>query len=52
MPSAPQRALQLFGIIALDVSGTTAPVRGVTVVTFRDLGAIVTDCPYVAPTPS
>ena len=52
MPSAPQRALQLYGIISLDVSGTNSPVRGVNVVAFRDLGALVTDSPYVAPPPS
>ena len=32
MPSAPQRALELYGIISLDVSGATSPVRGVNVV--------------------
>ena len=52
MPSAPQRALQLYGIISLDVSGTSSPVRGVNVVSFRDLGALVTDSPYAAPSPS
>lgn len=52
MPSAPQRALQLFGVISLDVSGTTSPVRGVTVVAFRDLGALVTETAYVAPSPT
>lgn len=52
MPSAPLRALQLYGIISLDVSGTTSPVRGVNVVAFRDLGALVTDCPYAAPAPT
>ena len=52
MPSAPPRALQLFGIISLDVSGTTSPVRGVTVVAFRDLGALVTDSAYAAPSPT
>jgi hypothetical protein len=52
VPSAPQRALQLYGIISLDVSGTSSPVRGVNVVAFRDLGALVTDSPYVAPSPS
>ena len=41
MPSAPPRGLQLFGIISLDVSGTTSPVRGVSVVAFRDVGALV-----------
>ena len=46
---APQHALQLFGIISLDVSGT-APVRGVTVVSFRDLGALVADTTYTVPT--
>ena len=49
MPSAPPRALQLYGIISLDVSGTTSPVRGVNVIAFRDLGALVTDSSYVAP---
>ena len=49
MPSAPQRALQLYGIISLDVSGTASPVRGVNVVAFRDLGALVAESPYVAP---
>ena len=52
MPSAPQRALQLYGVISLDVSGTTSPVRGVTVVAFRDLGALVTETAYVAPSPT
>ena len=52
MPSAPQRALQLFGVISLDVSGPTSPVRGVTVVAFRDLGALVSDAPYAAPAPT
>lgn len=52
MPSAPQRALQLYGIISLDVSGTSSPVRGVNVVAFRDLGAMVTESPYLAPSPS
>jgi hypothetical protein len=52
VPSAPPRALQLFGIISLDVSGTTSPVRGVTVVAFRDLGALVTDSAYAAPSPT
>jgi len=46
---APQRALQLFGIISLDVSGT-APVRGVSIVSFRDLGALVADTTYTVPT--
>jgi hypothetical protein len=48
---APQRALQLFGIISLDVSGT-APVRGVSIVSFRDLGALVADTTYTVPTAS
>ena len=52
MPPAPQRALQLFGIISLDVSGTSSPVRGVTVVAFRDLGALVMETAYSAPSPS
>ena len=52
MPSAPIRALQLYGIISLDVSGTTSPVRGVTVLAFRDVGALVTDTVYAAPTPT
>ena len=51
MPSA-QRALQLFGIISLDVSGDASPVRGVTVVSFRDLGALVSESAYVAPATS
>ena len=49
---APQHALQLYGIISLDVSGDTSPVRGVNVVTFRDLGALVADSPYAAPGPT
>ena len=49
MPSAPQRALELYGIISLDVSGATSPVRGVNVLAFRDLGALVADATYVAP---
>ena len=49
MPSAPQRALELYGIISLDVSGATSPVRGVNVVSFRDLGALVADSAYAAP---
>ena len=52
MPSASQRAVQLFGVISLDVSGATSPVRGVTVVAFRDLGALVADSTYAAPTPT
>jgi hypothetical protein len=52
VPSAPPRALQLFGVISLDVSGTTSPVRGVTVVAFRDLGALVTETAYTAPSPT
>jgi hypothetical protein len=47
-----QRALQLYGIISLDVSGTTSPVRGVNVISFRDLGALVADTAYVAPAPT
>ena len=49
MPSAPQRALELYGIISLDVSGATSPVRGVNVLAFRDLGALVADASYAAP---
>ena len=52
MPSAQQHALQLYGVISLDVGADTSPVRGVSVVSFRDLGALVTDAPYVAPAPS
>jgi hypothetical protein len=52
VPSAPQRAVQLYGIISLDVSGTTSPVRGVNVIAFRDLGALVTDSAYAAPSPT
>lgn len=48
---APQHALQLFGIISLDVSGT-APIRGVSLVSFRDLGALVADSAYAAPSPT
>jgi hypothetical protein len=47
-----QRALQLYGIISLDVSGNASPVRGASVVAFRDLGALVADSPYAAPAPS
>jgi hypothetical protein len=50
--SAATRALQLYGIISLDVSGDSSPVRGVNVVTFRDLGALVSDASYVAPAPT
>jgi len=49
VPPASQRAVQLYGIISLDVSGTASPVRGVTVVAFRDLGALVADSAYAAP---
>jgi hypothetical protein len=49
---APQRALQLYGIISLDVGGETSPVRGVSVVAFRDLGALVAESPYAAPAPT
>lgn len=49
MPSAAQRAVELYGIISLDVSGATSPVRGVTVLAFRDLGALVADATYAAP---
>jgi len=52
VPSAQQRALQLYGIISLDVGGSASPVRGATVIAFRDLGALVSDSPYAAPTPS
>ena len=52
MPSAPQRALELYGIISLDVSGATSPVRGVTVASFRDLGALVADSAYAATSPN
>ena len=52
MPSAQQRALQLYGIISLDVGGSASPVRGATVIAFRDLGALVSESPYAAPTPS
>ena len=52
MPPVQQRAVQLFGIISLDVSGSSSPVRGVNVVAFRDVGALVTDSPYAAPPPS
>lgn len=52
MPSAQQRALQLFGIISLDVSGTASPVRGTSVVSFRDLGALVSESAYSAPPPT
>ena len=52
MAPVQQRAVQLYGIISLDVSGTNSPVRGVNVVAFRDLGALVTDSTYVAPSPS
>jgi hypothetical protein len=52
VPPAPHRALQLYGIISLDVSGHTSPVRGVNVIAFRDLGALVTDSPYAAPAPT
>lgn len=52
MAPVQQRAVQLYGIISLDVSGTSSPVRGVNVVAFRDLGALVTDTSYVAPSPS
>ena len=49
MPSAAQRALELYGVISLDVSGATSPVRGVNVLAFRDLGALVADSAYAAP---
>ena len=52
MAPAPQRALQLYGVISLDVSGPTSPVRGVTIVAFRDVGALVTDSAYSAPSPT
>jgi hypothetical protein len=52
VPSAPQHALQLYGIISLDVSGDASPVRGVKVVSFRDLGALVADASYTAPAPT
>jgi hypothetical protein len=50
--SAATRALQLYGIISLDVSGDASPVRGASVVTFRDLGALVSDTSYAAPAPT
>jgi len=49
VPSAPQRALELYGIISLDVSGASSPVRGVNVLPFRDLGALVADATYAVP---
>lgn len=49
MPSAPQRALELYGIISLDVSGALSPVRGVNVLSFRDVGALVAESAYAAP---
>lgn len=49
---APQRALQLFGIVSLDIWGPGSPVRGADIVSFRDLGALVGDSPYAAPAPS
>lgn len=52
MPPAPQRALQLFGIISLDVSGATPSMRDVTVVSFRDVGALVRESAYAAPAPT
>lgn len=52
MASTPQRAVQLYGIISLDVSGTTSPVKGVNVIAFRDLGALVAETQYVAPSPT
>ena len=52
MPPAQQRALQLYGIISLDVSGASSPVRGVTVVAFRDVGALVMETAYAAPPPT
>ena len=52
MPPAQQRAVQLYGIISLDVSGPSSPVRGVNVIAFRDLGALVTDTTYSAPSPT
>lgn len=51
MPSGSQQALQFFGIISLDVPGPTPPVRGVGVVSFRDLGALIADAPYSTPAP-
>jgi len=50
--TAATRALQLYGIISLDVSGDASPVRGVNVVPFRDVGALVSDTSYVAPPPT
>jgi hypothetical protein len=44
--------VQLYGIISLDVSGASAPVRGVNVIAFRDVGALVTDSAYSAPSPT
>ncbi|HUQ83607.1 MAG TPA: GvpL/GvpF family gas vesicle protein [Gemmatimonadaceae bacterium] len=52
MPSAAPRAVQLYGIISLDVSGTSSPVRGVNLISFRELGALVTDTTYAAPSPT
>ena len=52
MASAATRALQLYGIISLDVSGDASPVRGASVVTFRDLGSLVSDTSYAAPAPT
>ncbi len=46
--AAPQRAVQLYGVISIDVAGPT-PVRGVSAVTFRDLAALVGETSYAAP---
>ena len=51
MPAPPPRALWLFGIVSLDVSGPAPPVRGVSVVSFRDLAALATEVAYAAPAP-
>jgi len=50
--SAPQSALQLFGVISLDVAGATPPMRDVSVVSFRDVGALVRESAYAAPAPT
>lgn len=52
MAGAPARGLRFFGVMdAEDASSTELKLEGMSLVTFRDLGAVVSDAPYVRVTP-
>lgn len=46
IPTPVIRAVQLFGVVSLDADGTFAPGVGLSVIRFRDIGAIIADAPY------